>query len=106
MQCTTVRRLGDLLTATKTISDNQRILVRLPHSRKQYPFANLYRYVVVVFLKTERASHTTTFRVKHLEIQSQLREHCLFIVHPHNGFVMAVSMHNRLTMLQWRCRWR
>src|SRR6266480_6770101 len=90
--------LIDLFATTKTVGNNQRIFDGIAYSGKQRPFTDLDRHVVVVFFKTEGSSHTTTTRVECSIVKAQSRKHRLFILHPHDCFVMAMPMHHGLAV--------
>src|SRR5947209_3191595 len=97
-----VCRLGDLLLATESVSNNQRILGGLAHGREQDAFAALYRHVVVIFLEAEGPGHATTARVEDRKIQAELFEQRLLGLHAHNRLVVTMSMHHRFAMQLWR----
>src|SRR5689334_3891811 len=98
MQRLAICCLSDLLTTAKPISDDQGFLVCLTYRWKEHTLTSFERDIVVIFLEAKGPSHTTATRVKHLEIKAELSEDGLFIIHFHDGFVMAVPMHNCLTL--------
>src|SRR5579872_4693785 len=90
------RSLEDLLPATKTVGNNQRVIGRFAHRRKEHSFAHGLGYRVLLFLKTERSRHSAASRIDGLQIGAHFSKQRFFGAHFHNRFVMAVPVEKYL----------
>src|SRR5262245_55805578 len=98
MQRLASRQLLDLLEATETVGDDQRVRRGLANRRQQNALADLHGYLVLLSFKTKRASHAATARVDDLEIQAQPLEQLLLGIEFQDRLVMAMPVHQGLTL--------
>ena len=91
-----VRALLDLLPATETIGNNQRVARRRPHRRQQHPLADAHRDLVVLAIEAERPCHAATTGVERLELEADLLQHRLLGLELHDRLVMAVPLDDGL----------
>src|SRR4029079_18491007 len=71
MQRPAIGGLGDLLPATESVGDDDRVLSRLAHLRQQHALADLYGNIVVPLFKSEGAGHAAATRVEQLVVQPE-----------------------------------
>src|SRR5438270_1840243 len=98
MERVAIRALGNLLAAAEPVGDDERLRGSLPNCGKQFQFANRDRHLVLLFFKPERTRHSAAPRSRRGKIYAHLPQDRLFIVHLHNGFVMAMSMNDGLRL--------
>ena len=95
MEGAAIGGLRDLLAATESIGDDERVLRRLPHGRQQRPLADLQRHVVVVTGSNPNEpampQQPESSRSKSRPIASDA-----FVGgQSHDGLLMAMAVHDR-----------
>src|SRR5213593_2967826 len=98
MQCLPAGRLLDLLAATESVGDDQRIAFCLAHARKQHALADTHRDVVMFRLKAERAGHAAASGIEMFEVEPDFLQREFFRLELHDRFVMAMALHNGLAL--------
>src|SRR5947209_2136274 len=98
-----IRALLDLLLATETVGDDKRLVILLSYRRKQHALAAGYRHVVMAaLLEAEGAGHAAAAILRHVEIEADFLQKVYFVLHAHDGFVVAVPVDERFFL---QTRW-
>ncbi len=81
-----------LLTAAKSIGDDQRVRLGAPHCRQKDAVPDCLRQGELLPLKSEWPGHTATAGIDRPQIRAHLPKQRLFVVHLHESFVVAMTM--------------
>src|SRR5205085_3052680 len=85
--------LPNLLMATETIGDDERVSISSPDPGKQDAFAAFHGHrVVISLLESKSASHPAASGVEHFNIQAYPLKHGHFVFHTHDGAMMAMHV--------------
>ena len=98
MERDAISRLPDLLAATETVRNQKRVFGRLARRRKQHQLAHLHRGVVMIALKPERARHSATARIQHVDVDLHLLQQLFFRGHFDERFLVAMTMPERFSL--------
>src|SRR6185312_8212071 len=102
MYSSPLRILRNLLPATETVRNQNRLCAGRAYSWQQPTLCEQLRYFVFIFLKSKWPRHTTTARIEQSHIGSHHAQQVHFIVHLHYRLMMAVTLYHESSAACWR----